>query len=187
MRVEISKQEKYKHISGYTIGLLVFVIVIPVIIYSISKIKHSFFSTSILNSTTPRILITALLLLTGLVFTIWSNINLFRIGKGGPTDVFNIEISPRSKKLVITGPYKYTRNPMVFGINSIYFAIALIVNSLGSLIFCLSFLLIIIIYLKRTEEKRLFDDFGDDYLDYKKRTSMIIPFKNVWKLPFKRN
>jgi len=177
MSIEIIKKQNFRHIIGYLIGFLIFVIFIPAIIYSISKIEHDFFSTSILNSATLRLVIAALLLLIGSIFAIWSNVDLFRKGEGGPTDVFNIDISPHSKRLVTTGPYRYSRNPMVFGMSSIYFAIALLVNTLGSLVFCTLFILVIIVYLKRTEEKRLLKDFGEEYLDYKKRTSMIIPFK----------
>ncbi len=116
------------------------------------------------------------LLIVGVIFAIWSNIDLLRIGKGGPTDIFNIAISPRTKKLVISGPYRYTRNPMVFGMNSIYFAIAVYLNSLISLIFVILFLLVITIYLRLAEEKRLLKDFGNEYLEYKRNVSMIIPF-----------
>jgi protein-S-isoprenylcysteine O-methyltransferase Ste14 len=115
-------------------------------------------------------------LIVGVIFAIWSNIDLLRIGKGGPTDIFNIAISPRTKKLVISGPYRYTRNPMVFGMNSIYFAIAVYLNSLISLIFVILFLLVITIYLRLAEEKRLLKDFGNEYLEYKRNVSMIIPF-----------
>ncbi len=161
---------------GYIVGFLVFVIIIPLIIYLISQIGHNFFKISIINSKFLKLAIVTILFSIGLIFTIWSNINLFRFGKGGPTDVFNVEISPRTKKIVVNGPYRFTRNPMVFGVNSIYLAIAFFINSLASLIFCLSFLLVIILYLKLTEEKRLLKDFGDEYRDYKKTVSMIIPY-----------
>lgn len=170
------KFEKDKLIIGYIVGFLLFVIIIPFLIYFISQIEHSLFKTPILNSTIFRLAIVITLFVLGLIFTIWSNFALLKIGKGGPTDVFNIEISPRTKILVITGPYRFTRNPMVFGMNSIYFAIALVVNSLVSFVFCLSFFLIFIFYLKMTEEKRLLRDFGNEYRDYKKRVSMIFPF-----------
>jgi protein-S-isoprenylcysteine O-methyltransferase Ste14 len=65
---------------------------------------------------------------------------------------------------------------MVFGMNSIYFAIAVYLNSLISLIFVILFLSVIIIYLRLAEEKRLFKDFGIEYLEYKRNVSMIIPF-----------
>lgn len=172
----MEKHEKNRHIVGYIVGILIFVIIIPCLIYFISQIGHSFFRIPIMNSNIIKFVIATLLLAVGLIFTIWSNIDLFKIGEGGPTDAFDIEISPRSKNLVVTGPYRFTRNPMVFGMNSIYFSIVFFVNSLASLILCTFFLFVIILYLKLTEEKRLLKDFGNEYRDYKKRVSMIIPF-----------
>ncbi len=173
------KQGKNRHIMGYIVGILIFGVIIPFLIYFIPQIGHPIFKIQIMNFDIIRFIIIIPLFVVGLAFTIWSNINLLKIGKGGPTDVFNIEISPRSKKLVTTGPYRFTRNLMVFGVNSIYFGIAFFANSLLSLLFCISFLFVIVLYIKFTEEKRLLNDFGDEYLDYKKRVSMIIPFKNL--------
>jgi protein-S-isoprenylcysteine O-methyltransferase Ste14 len=172
----MKKREIIKHIKGYAIGLLVFIIFIPALIYSISQITAPLFKIPIFTFNFINYIIAIPLLIVGVIFAIWSNIDLFRIGKGGPTDIFNIAISPRTKKLVISGPYRYTRNPMVFGMNSIYFAIAVYLNSLISLIFVILFLSVIIIYLRLAEEKRLFKDFGIEYLEYKRNVSMIIPF-----------
>ena len=172
----MKRHEKYRHVVGYIVGISIFIIIIPSLIYFISQIENSFFSIQIINSYFIRFPIFVILFIIGLIFTIWSNIDLFKIGEGGPTDIFYIEISPRSKKLVISGPYRFTRNPMAFGINSIYFGISFFVNSLASLILCSIFLLVVILYLKQTEERRLLKDFGDEYRDYKKRVSMLIPF-----------
>lgn len=177
----MQKHEKNKYIVGYIVGFLIFVIAIPLLIYFISQIEYDFFKFSIIGSVDIRLVLAAIVFVVGMIFTVWSNIDLFRIGKGGSTDFFNIEISPRSKISVVTGPYRYSRNPMVFGVNFIYFAIAIFVNSLASLIFCVSFLSLIVLYIKLTEEKRLLKDFGAEYTDYKNRVSMIIPFpKNIF-------
>lgn len=166
----------FRFIAGYIVGVVIFLILIPSLIFFVSQIEYDIFRISIMDSSVIRFILVALFLSVGLVFTIWSNIDLFRIGKGGPTDFFNVEISPRSKNLVITGPYRFTRNPMVFGVNSIYFAIAFVINSLASLIFCILFISAVTLYLKLTEEKRLLNDFGNEYHDYKKSVPMIIPF-----------
>lgn len=177
----MNKSEINKHITGYILGSFIFLILIPFIIYLASLI-----SSAPLAFNDPFVIfvcysLATLLASTGVVFAIWSNIDLLIIGKGGPTDFFNKPISPRSKKLVTKGPYRYTRNPMVFGMNALYIALSIFLKSLSALLFCLVFLLVVILYLKLTEEKRLLKDFGDEYLEYKKRVSMIIP------LPFKKD
>jgi protein-S-isoprenylcysteine O-methyltransferase Ste14 len=110
---------------------------------------------------------------------LWSNIYLFKIGKGGPADACGISLSPQTKKLIKTGPYLYSRNPMVFGALTLYVSIAIFLNSIIGLI-CLSILLILaIIYLKFSEEKRLLRDFGNEYRQYQKNVSMLLPIKII--------
>jgi protein-S-isoprenylcysteine O-methyltransferase Ste14 len=100
---------------------------------------------------------------------------LFFIGKGGPTDGFNIAITPRTETLVVRGPYRYTRNPMVFGALSIYFSISLFFLSILCLLTMTIFSILIVFYLRKTEERRLLKDFGDEYIRYKKEVPMIFP------------
>jgi len=90
-------------------------------------------------------------------------------------DIGGVAISPRTKKLVTEGPYKYTRNPMVFGMNSIYMSIAIYLNSLGCLLVVALFFFLIVRSVVASEEKRLLSDFGDEYMEYKRKTPMIIP------------
>jgi len=170
------KAKIIKHIKGYIIGFAVFIILIPILIYGISQVGYYSSHIKLFDSRLIKNIISTSFFSIGLIFVVWSNIYLFIIGQGGPADVFNIAISPRSKKLVVAGPYRFTRNPMVFGMNSIYFSIATYLNSLIALIFVVFFFLVIIIYIKLTEEKRLLNDFGEEYLEYKRKVSMIIPF-----------
>ncbi|MGV8135751.1 MAG: methyltransferase family protein [Mangrovibacterium sp.] len=134
-----------------------------------------------INSTIIRYLISSLFLLTGAYFMIWSNVFLFKIGKGGPAEGFGISISPQTKKLVTVGPYKYSRNPMVFGAFSLYISMVIFLNSIIGLITVLISLLIAIGYLKLSEEQRLLKDFGNDYIEYKRKVSMIFPMKRFRK------
>jgi hypothetical protein len=47
------------------------------------------------------------------------------LGKGLPIDGFGITLSPRTEKLVFVfiDPYKYSINPMVFGVFMCYFSV----------------------------------------------------------------
>jgi protein-S-isoprenylcysteine O-methyltransferase Ste14 len=117
--------------------------------------------------------------LAGAVFALWSNIYLLDIGKGGPMEGFNMAISPRTKKLVVTGPYRYCRNPMVFGAFMLYVSVSVYLTSIICLFILLIFLFLARVYLSAFEEKRLLKDFGDEYIDYKNKVSMIFPLKTI--------
>jgi protein-S-isoprenylcysteine O-methyltransferase Ste14 len=167
------------HIIGYIIGVGIFVILIPAGLLQFSQSISSIVKIPFIENYFLRILIALPFFIIGLLFLIWSNIALFLIGKGGPADGFNVAVSPRSEKLVISGPYRHTRNPMVFGAFFFYFAIGIYSDSLACMCLLVICYLLAIVYLKNTEEKRLLKDFGKDFLEYKKKVSMIIPFPKI--------
>jgi protein-S-isoprenylcysteine O-methyltransferase Ste14 len=166
-----------RHIAGYIIGISIFGLLIPLGLIGLAKEPFSFLSFSLINSELIRIIVGFLFLIPGLFFSFWSNYALFVIGKGGPADGFGVAVSPRTAKLVIAGPYFYTRNPMVFGAFMCYFSVGIFCNSPSVLFLMLVCIPLVIIYLKLTEEKRLYKDFGDDFLQYRKSVSMLFPLK----------
>ena len=162
-------------IAGYAVGISIFLILIPYGLWLLSSTGYFIFKIPVIPIDYVRIIVSVLLIISGAIFVIWSNVFLLHKGKGGPTDIAGVSISPQTKKLVVEGPYKYTRNPMVFGVSSIYTSIAIYTNSLGCLIVLILFFLTIAKYVLATEEKRLLNEFGADYSEYKKNTSMLIP------------
>ena len=170
-----------RYIVGYILGFTVFLLLIPLGLNSLSKSDYLPVNIVLIESAILRYIISLLFFLVGASFMLWSNIFLFKIGKGGPADGFGISVSPRTKKLVTTGPYRYSRNPMVFGAFSLYTSIIIFLNSIIGLSCLLIFLPIGIIYLRVSEERRLFKDFGDEYLDYKNKVPMIFPLKLLKK------
>jgi protein-S-isoprenylcysteine O-methyltransferase Ste14 len=150
-------------------------VLIPCIIWYISFLDYQFFRIPIVPVNNLNIVIAAPIFVIGVMFVTWSNVFLLKKGKGGPTDIGPLTVSPRTIKLVTDGPYKYTRNPMVFGTHSIYLSISIYCNSLGSLIVWAIFLFVLVKCVLVEEEKRLKRDFGEDFLRYKEATSQIIP------------
>jgi len=126
-----------------------------------------------------NIIISALLLISGLFCVGWSVFHFVKV-KGTP-----VPVNP-PPKLVCTGPYFYSRNPMLTGIYLLMFGIGFGIGSLSLiLIFTPLFILVNTIELKIIEEPELEKRLGKEYLEYKKRTPMFIPrLRNV--LNFKR-
>ncbi|MBN2016907.1 MAG: isoprenylcysteine carboxylmethyltransferase family protein [Candidatus Cloacimonetes bacterium] len=172
-------KQLHRYILGYAIGIIIFLGIIPYSLYELSKLDYLFTNKLLFNNKLLRYIISSLFCIAGAIFMLWSNIYLFKIGKGGPAEAYGISLSPKTKKLVKTGPYRYSRNPMVFGALTFYVSIAILLNSITGLI-CLCILLFIAIaYLKFSEEKRLLRDFGNEYREYKKNVSMLLPRKNT--------
>ena len=80
-------------------------------------------------------------------------------------------------KLVIIGPYKYVRNPMLTGIFIQLFGLGIILGSI-SLIFIFTpiFIILNVWELKKVEEPELEKRFGKDYVEYKKQAPMFFPW-----------
>ncbi len=79
-------------------------------------------------------------------------------------------------KLMTTGLYTYSRNPMLLGLFIFLIGLGVLFGSL-SLIFIFTplFILINVLYLKAVEEKEMEKKFGSEYLEYKMKVPMFIP------------
>jgi protein-S-isoprenylcysteine O-methyltransferase Ste14 len=64
---------------------------------------------------------------------------------------------------------------MGFGAICMYLGMAIIVGSLSSIIVVLFFLFLLILWIKKVEEKELELRFGQDYREYKKTVPFMIP------------
>lgn len=82
--------------------------------------------------------------------------------------------SPK-EKLVIQGPYRYCRNPMITGVLLILIGEALIFHSTGILIWALTFFGINTLYFIFFEEPELSEKFGEGYQEYKQQVPRWIP------------
>jgi protein-S-isoprenylcysteine O-methyltransferase Ste14 len=93
-----------------------------------------------------------------------------------PAEGFGMAVSPRTEHLVVTGPYKWSRNPMVFGALTCYVALSLVWGTIAGLIIIGVLFPLAMLYIRRFEETRLLKDFGKVYEEYRKRVSMIVPW-----------
>ncbi len=80
-----------------------------------------------------------------------------------------------TRKLVIKGPYKYLRNPMILGVLGVLLGESLYFNSISVLIWCMLFFIVNSIYFELVEEPKLERKFGDAYIRYKNAVSRWLP------------
>jgi protein-S-isoprenylcysteine O-methyltransferase Ste14 len=79
------------------------------------------------------------------------------------------------RQLVILGPYRYVRNPMISGVLFILAAESMILRSWPHAQWTLTFFAINSIYIPLFEEPQLEARFGDAYREYKRRVPRVIP------------
>jgi protein-S-isoprenylcysteine O-methyltransferase Ste14 len=161
---------------GYAIGGILFVVLIPLGLYRLSRAFDHLTGIQLIPHTGLRVTVAVILLLFGLLFALWSLVIQNTIGKGGPLEAAGIEVSPKTQNLVVTGPYKYTRNPMLFGTCVYYYAVAIYLDSLIAIATVALFMTFMLVLVKRTEEPRLLKEFGSEYEEYRQRVSMFVPW-----------
>ena len=153
---------------GYIMGLALFIILIPLIMWKLSgDIKPALW----------QIVCLVILAAAGIGLSIWSIVYMKLVGRGNPMDAFNHEVAPRTSNLMTDGPYKICRNPMLLGVFVYYIGLLIFLRSWQAVVVFVVFATVMMIQVAR-EEKRLEQDFGADYREYKKRTKRIIPF--IW-------
>lgn len=149
-------------------GFLMFLVVIPLIL----GLAAHFLAVSI-PAFMPRVLefvIGLTFILTGLFFLCWSAWTFWFTGGGTPVPF----ASP--VKLVTTGPFRYTRNPIKLGASLIYFGLGAVIDTfMTGLMMFIVILICGAIYHKVIEERELAIRFGDAYESYRRRTPFIIP------------
>ncbi len=155
--------KQLREILGYLLGGLLFVVLMPTVMWLVSGMP------AIEHIGAVRASITGLLMIGGLTLSIWTIVYMKRRGKGNPMDAFGHEVAPRTQHLMTDGPYRINRNPMLTG-TLIYLAGATI--WLWSWQSCLVLVLFFAIMFVQvlSEERRLRRDFGNEYDAYCKHT-----------------
>lgn len=87
------------------------------------------------------------------------------------------------KRLVVDGPYRYVRNPMISGVVFILFGEAMLLLSPPHFAWASLFLLLNLIFIPLIEEPELESRFGESYREYCRHVSRIIPRLQPWNGP----
>jgi protein-S-isoprenylcysteine O-methyltransferase Ste14 len=148
---------------------ILFLILLPYFLLVVSPSLDARLGLDRLTPSPASLILGGILFAVGLVFAQWSIYTQFTRGRGTPLPVIP------TQRLLTTGPFRYCRNPMTLGTILAYLGLSiaaativgiLIVGALGSLL---------LIYLKRMEEKELAERFGEEYLAYRRDVPFIIP------------
>jgi protein-S-isoprenylcysteine O-methyltransferase Ste14 len=105
----------------------------------------------------------------GMALTAWSVFHFLKV-KGTP-----VPFNP-PPRVVRTGPYRYSRNPMLTGVFLFLFGIGFGLNSFSLVFFFTPLYVLFNIWeLKQIEEPELMRRLGEEYIEYRSQTPMFIP------------
>ena len=85
------------------------------------------------------------------------------------------------RRLVVRGPYRYVRNPMISGVVFALFGEALLLASWPHLAWAIVFLGVNAVYIPLLEEPMLANRFGEAYREYSRHVPRLIPRVRPWK------
>jgi protein-S-isoprenylcysteine O-methyltransferase Ste14 len=85
-----------------------------------------------------------------------------------------------TKRLVVRGPYRYVRNPMISGVLFVLLGEAALAGSLPLLLWFGAVFAVNAVYLPLVEEAGLSRRFGDDYATYKANVPRWLPRIRPW-------
>jgi protein-S-isoprenylcysteine O-methyltransferase Ste14 len=87
-----------------------------------------------------------------------------------------------TKKLIVEGPYRYCRNPMISGVFFMILGEGLMLFSTNILAWAVAFFIINTVYFIFVEERSMMQRFGGDYLKYKKHVPRWLPRLRPYRL-----
>ena len=148
---------------------ILFALLIPYTLVKLIPPLDTVFHLPRLSFGSANIIVGCILIIVGLTYAFWSIISQFTQASGTPLPIM------ATQKLLVSGPFSQCRNPMTFGTILLYAGISILVRSVASLAVVLLFTVLLLIYIKRIEERELEARFGQEYAAYKATTPFIIP------------
>jgi protein-S-isoprenylcysteine O-methyltransferase Ste14 len=170
-------------ILGYMVGGLLVVVLIPSGLWGASAAFDHLTGMQLIPSAGLRVAVAVALVLIGLPLGVWSVVVQNTVGQGGPAEIAGIEVTPKTQHLVVSGPYKYTRNPMLLGASVFYYGIAVYLNSVVAVAMVTLFMALMLVEVRLIEEPRLLRDFCSEYEEYRQRVSMFVPWRQRRRRP----
>ena len=157
-----------RDIIGYLLGLIIFIIGIPYVMFLAAG------SPNLVEIGLIKWSILIVLAIVGIGLSVWSIVYMKNVGGGNPFDAFNHEIAPRTSSLMTEGPYGICRNPMLLGVFVYHIGVLIAILSVGALLVFIIEIIIMNVQVKK-EEQRLRKDFGKSYDEYVKNSNRFFP------------
>jgi protein-S-isoprenylcysteine O-methyltransferase Ste14 len=167
---DIEKPSKSTSFMPFIKIVLTFLILFILIPIGITLLLHLQWYLSFIY---PIGIIFGVILIILSVWVIYSGIKELRLS-------YSTSGYEKDDKLITTGIYNYTRNPMYFGATTMIFGWFLVLPFTFILISMFLFMFLFYFTLK-SEEKKLYEKYGRKYLTYKRKVPIFIPYPKSLK------
>lgn len=110
-----------------------------------------------------------LLAAAGMGLAQWSIYDQITRGRGTPLPMLP------TRELLTQGPFRYSRNPMTLGAILAYLGLAIATGTIAGVALVIFPASLLLLYIRRFEERELAERFGEPYLRYKQEVPFFFP------------
>jgi protein-S-isoprenylcysteine O-methyltransferase Ste14 len=129
-------------------------LILSVLLHFILPVKRVFYS--------PITYLGWVLIIAGSVLNIWAD-QLFKKYKT------TVKPDEKSIKLIVHGPFSFSRNPMYLGMAAILLGVGVFLGTVSSFIGAVLFIVAMEIFFIPDEEKAMLKSFDEEYKNYKSK------------------
>lgn len=164
----------WRHVLSFLVAPVTMTLVIPAVIVAWADVSAPDLSSPL---SAALVVVGGLLVAGGLGMLIWTVYLFDRVGKGtlGVGDVMGQPVN-----LVVRGPYRHVRNPMISGVLTILLGEAAIFASGWLLGWAAIFFVMLTTSIQVWEEPHLTRRFGQEYVIYRRNVPRWIPRRTAW-------
>jgi protein-S-isoprenylcysteine O-methyltransferase Ste14 len=165
----------WRHLLSFLVAPVTMTCVIPALIFVGADVKVPSLGSPLHAG---LVIVGALLIAGGLAMLFWTVYLFDRVGKGtlGVGEVMGQPVN-----LVVRGPYRHVRNPMISGVVAILLGEAAVFASGWLLLWCAIFFTALTTVIQLWEEPHLAKRFGDEYVTYRQQVPRWIPRLSAWE------
>ncbi|ORB85083.1 RemK protein [Mycobacterium kansasii] len=165
----------WRHLISFLIAPVTMTLVIPALIVIAAGIRAPDLHSPI---TIGLVTVGALLIAVGIGLLVWTVALFDRVGHG-TLGVGNTLGEP--VQLVVRGPYRQVRNPMISGVLGILLGEAAVTASGWLLLWFAVFVAVQLIAIRFWEEPHLHRRYGAEYAEYRRNVPRWIPRISSWR------
>ncbi|MBP7732511.1 MAG: isoprenylcysteine carboxylmethyltransferase family protein [Caldisericia bacterium] len=147
-------------IPAWLSPLLAYYLLLPAILWTVTWLIKQILAEPPINFGWVNWVVGLVILAPNLAISVWSLATL---------------LGHRADRLVVTGPYAHSRNPLPASMLGVYWGVGILIGSLIFIIAASFVFAVIALYIILFGEKKLCDRFGREYLLYRQRTPFMIP------------
>ena len=165
----------WRHLLSILVAPVTMTLVIPALIVTAAGVRLPDRGSSAMVALA---LVGALLIAGGLALMVWTIVLFDRIGKG------TLGVGPvlgEPVHLVVRGPYRHVRNPMITGVLCVLLGEAAVTASGWLLGWFAIFFAVLATVIRFWEEPHLVQRYGAEYVEYRRNVPRWIPRLSPWR------